>query len=63
MERRISVTPDQYYSAQNLTDGGMNAFPPYTPVGMCYVPMQKITTIYEPEVARRQGGACNERNE
>ena len=33
----------------------MSAFPPETPIGMCYVPMQKITTVYEPENAWKRG--------
>ena len=46
---------NEYYNTPYPLDGGISAFPPFTPVGMCYVPMQKITTVYEPENAYMQG--------
>jgi hypothetical protein len=46
---------DQMSNMMTAMDGGMSPFPPYTPVGMCYVPMQRITNVYEPETAYRQG--------
>lgn len=32
-----------------------SAFPAQTPVAMCYVPLQTLETVYEPETALRQG--------
>ena len=49
------MVPDEYYNTPNLMDSGMSPFPPFTPVGMCYVPMQRITNVYEPENALMQG--------
>jgi hypothetical protein len=49
------LAPDEYYNAPYPMNSDMSAFPPYTPVGMCYVPMQRIKTVYEPEIAFRQG--------
>lgn len=46
------MSPDEFYGAQKAE---RSAFPPETPVGMCYVPVQKITTVYEPANAYQQG--------
>jgi len=35
--------------------GQISAFPPFTPVGMSYVPMQQIKTVYDPENGYKQG--------
>lgn len=32
-----------------------SAFPAQTPVAMCYVPLQMLETVYEPETALMQG--------
>jgi hypothetical protein len=32
-----------------------SAFPPQTPVGMAYVPMQKIGVIFQPDAAFKAG--------
>ena len=55
IERRISLVPNENYSNPYPMDNDMSAFPSYTPLGMCYVPMQRIKTVYEPEVAFKQG--------
>ena len=49
------MVPDENFDYSNLMENDMSAFPPYTPVAMCYVPMQKIKAVYEPELAWRQG--------
>lgn len=46
---------EEYFEMPNPMGGGMSAFPPETPVGMCYVPMQKLTTVYEPDNAWKRG--------
>lgn len=35
--------------------GGASAFPPETPLAMCYVPVQQIYSVYGPDIALIQG--------
>lgn len=52
------MLPEDFNNTPNMPgmmDNSMSPFPPYTPVGMCYVPMQRITTVYEPENAFMRG--------
>lgn len=40
----------------NLPDRrGQSAFPPETPVGMAYVPVQQFSSVFEPDVALEHG--------
>lgn len=55
MNANMNMSPVMSSNMNNPMDNEMSAFPPFTPVGMCYVPMQTIKTIYEPEIAHRQG--------
>ena len=49
------MEPDDIFSTlyPALTDA--SAFPAETPIGMAYVPVQKIKTVYEPEMAYNRG--------
>lgn len=46
------MTPDATSSGGQTA---RSAFPAQTPVAMCYVPLQKLETVYEPETALMQG--------
>mgnify|MGYP000861545938 CR=1 FL=1 len=51
MKGDICVTPE------GISTGGQgrSAFPAQTPIAMCYVPLQRLETVYEPETALKQG--------
>lgn len=51
MEPNENINPTNANAGANAR----GAFPPVTPVAMCYVPLQKITAVYEPELAWRRG--------
>ena len=53
LKGEIKVNPNEMNFESSKQYSG--AFPAHTPVGMAYVPVQMLQSVYEPEYALKQG--------
>lgn len=51
----MALIPDDIFSTMYPMESDRSAFPAQTPLAMAYVPVQKLSAVYESDVAFQTG--------